>query len=29
MELQQSLKTNCHWENRVIISTNELVAIYY
>ena len=28
MELKQYLKTNCHWENRVIISPNELVAIY-
>ena len=27
MELKQYLKTNCHWENRVIISPNELVAI--
>ena len=25
MELKQYLKTNCHWENRVIISPNELV----
>ena len=24
MELKQYLKTNCHWENRVIISPNEL-----
>ncbi len=23
MELKQYLKTNCHWENRVIISPNE------
>ena len=28
MELKQYLKTNCHWENRVIISPNELMAIY-
>lgn len=28
MELIQYLKTNCHWENRVIISPNELMTIY-
>lgn len=28
MELRQYLKKNCHWENRVIISPNELMAIY-
>ena len=28
MELIQYLKTNCQWENRVIISPNELMAIY-
>lgn len=28
MELKQYLKKNCHWENRVIISPNELMAIY-
>lgn len=28
MELIQYLKTNCQWENRVIISPDELMAIY-
>lgn len=28
MELIQYLKTKCHWENRIIISEKELMAIY-